>query len=78
MTDQQDEFQNKGAVEQGKPKQPTNTSLSGQLGHREQNPLVEGNDTDFPEQGNSPEHSGQSNEPPDRGMLFGHQASSQP
>jgi hypothetical protein len=42
----------KGAVE-------TNTSLSGQLPHRTDSSLVKANDSDFPEPGNNPEHSGE-------------------
>ena len=49
----------KGAVEQESRDQPTNTSLGGQLGHRDQDPLIKSNDTDFPEPGNSEEHSGE-------------------
>jgi hypothetical protein len=36
-----------------------NLALSEQLGHRDQDPLLKGADTDFPEPGNSPEHSGE-------------------
>ncbi len=57
---------NKGAVEQDKPGQPTNTSMSGQLGHRSENPQVKSNDTDFPEPGENPEHSG---EPEEEGIT---------
>ncbi len=49
----------KGAVEQDAPRQETNTSLQGQLGHRTEDPLVKDNDTDFPEPGNNEEHSGE-------------------
>ena len=49
----------KGAVEQDRPSQPTNTSLPGQLPHRNQNPDVKTHDTDFPEPGENPEHSGE-------------------
>lgn len=49
----------KGAVEQDSRTQPTNTSLSGQLGHRDQDPLIKSSDTDFPEPGNNEEHSGE-------------------
>ncbi len=49
----------KGAVEQDKRSQRTNTSLRGQLPHRTQNPLIKGRDSDFPESGENPEHSGQ-------------------
>lgn len=57
---------NKGAVEQNAPGQPTNTSMQGQLPHRTEDPLVKSNDTDFPEPGENPEHSG---EPEDDGIL---------
>lgn len=50
---------NKGAVEQDRRDQKTNTSLRGQLPHRTQDPLIKSSDTDFPEPGGSPEHSGE-------------------
>jgi len=56
---ERDSFANKGAVEQDKPEQKTNTSLAGQLPHRTDNPLVKSSDTDFPEPGGSPEHTGE-------------------
>ena len=65
MTTSREEFENKGAVEQDKPTQKTNTTLTGQLGHRDQNVLLKQSDSDFPEEGNSPEHSGE----PVEGML---------
>lgn len=46
----------KGAVEGGN---RTNTSLSGQNPHRTGSSMVKANDTDFPEPGSSPEHSGE-------------------
>src|SRR4051794_34474614 len=52
----------KGAVEQDKPEQKNNTSLSGQLPHRPENKMIDGNDTDFPEPGENPEHSGEPQE----------------
>ena len=55
----------KGAVESDEPDTEGNTSLSGQLGHRDQDPLIKANDTDFPEPGENPEHSGE----PDSNML---------
>jgi hypothetical protein len=48
----------KGAVESGR-NQRGNTSLPGQLGHRDQNPLLKSADSDFPEPGGNPEHSGE-------------------
>ena len=68
MSDQQnrnDADAGKGAVE-GDGRGPTekeqsgNTSLAGQNPHRTENTLVKSNDSDFPEPGGSPEHSGQS------------------
>jgi hypothetical protein len=61
MTDplKSDEFSGKGAVEQDRPEQKTNTSLTGQIGHRHKGAIVDTNDTDFPEPGESPEHSGE-------------------
>jgi hypothetical protein len=50
----------KGAVEQEDPKKKGQTSLNGQLGHRDQDPLIKGNDTDFPEPDGKGEHTGQS------------------
>jgi hypothetical protein len=50
----------KGAVEQDRPEQETNVApLEQQLDHRDQDVLNKMNDTDFPEPGQSPEHSGQ-------------------
>ena len=57
-----DQDRGKGAVEQDAPQQPGNTSLQGQLGHRDQDPLLKSSDTDFPEPGESPEHSGEPEE----------------
>ena len=54
-----DGFRGKGAVEQESPQQHGNTSLRGQLGHRSQDPILQGQDTDFPEPGENPEHSGE-------------------
>ena len=52
----------KGALEQDDRGQPGNTSLQGQLGHRDQDPLLKQFDTDFPEPGENPEHSGEPEE----------------
>ena len=50
----------KGAVEQDEKNQKGgNTSMQGQLGHRDQDPILKSADTDFPEPGESPEHSGE-------------------
>lgn len=58
-----DQDRGKGAVEQDRPQEPPgNTSMQGQLGHRDQNPLLKSSDTDFPEPGGSPEHSEEANQ----------------
>lgn len=63
MTEHKDQDRSKGALEQEEPNQPTNTTLKGQLGHRDQDPLVKQSDTDFPEPGENPEHSGEPEDP---------------
>jgi hypothetical protein len=65
-TKDQDRF--KGAVEQEERDPSDNVSMQGQLGHRDQDPMIKSADTDFPEPGGSPEHSG---EPEDK-KLGGH------
>ena len=49
----------KGATETEDHETPGNPGLQGQLGHRDQDPRVKGSDTDFPEPGENPEHSGE-------------------
>ena len=56
----------KGALEQEEKDQRGNTSMQGQLGHRDQDPMLKAADSDFPEPGLSPEHSG---EPQDAGLA---------
>jgi hypothetical protein len=51
-----DQDAGKGAVEGD---DRTNSSLRGQNPHRTSNSLVRANDSDFPEPGNNPEHSGE-------------------
>lgn len=53
---QQDSDFQKGAVEEGEVSQ---NSLSGQLGHRDEDELLKDSDSDFPEPGSNPEHSGE-------------------
>lgn len=65
-THKHDADEHKGAIEQDSPGQKTNTSLSEQLPHRNENPLVKSRDTDYPEPGENPEHSG---EPEDGGLT---------
>jgi hypothetical protein len=49
----------KGATEGKERDQDVNAGLAGQLGHRDQDSRIKGADTDFPEPGGSPEHSGE-------------------
>ncbi len=59
MTPTSDAFRSKGAVEQQAPEQEGNESMRGQLGHRNRDPLVKANDSDLPEPGENPEHTGE-------------------
>jgi hypothetical protein len=54
-----DQDKSKGATEDDNSKQPGNAALQGQLGHRDSDPLIKDADSDFPEPGNSAEHSGE-------------------
>ena len=49
----------KGAVEQDSRDQETNTTMRGQMQHRNKSPMADTLDSDFPEPGMSPEHTGQ-------------------
>jgi hypothetical protein len=58
-----DEGMKKGAVEDDAQRpapgdNPTNSSMSGQLGHRDQDEMLKDADTDFPEPDAEAEHSG--------------------
>jgi hypothetical protein len=62
-TSRPDEGMRKGAVEDDTPhpdtnRRPQHGSLSGQLGHRDQDEMLKDNDTDFPEPDAEAEHSG--------------------
>jgi hypothetical protein len=46
----------KGAIEDDQPREEHNTSMRGQLGHRNKDEITDGNDTDYPEPGENPEH----------------------
>ena len=59
MTITKDQDRSKGAVEQEGKGQADNTSMQGQLGHRDQDAMLKDADTDFPEPGGSPEHTGE-------------------
>jgi hypothetical protein len=52
----------KGALEDGNPRQNAEARFKGQLSHRESDPLIKASDSDFPEPGASPEHSGEPEE----------------
>jgi hypothetical protein len=54
-----DEDEAKGAVEQDRRGQKTNTSMAGQNGHRDQDPLLKAGNSDFPEPGQNEEHTGE-------------------
>jgi len=60
---QNDADRHKGSLEPDERKQAGNNSMRGQLSHRDQAPLVEGADSDFPEPGQSPEHSFEGKQP---------------
>jgi hypothetical protein len=49
----------KGAMETEDHKTSGNAGLQGQLGHRDQDPMLKDADTDFPEPGENPEHTGE-------------------
>jgi hypothetical protein len=49
----------KGATETEDHKDPGNAGMREQLGHRDQDPMLKDADSDFPEPGQSPEHSGE-------------------
>ena len=59
MTDHKDQDRAKGAVEQDENNEGGNTSINGQLGHRDQDEMIKDADTDFPEPGENPEHTGE-------------------
>ncbi|HUO16127.1 MAG TPA: hypothetical protein VMX38_14175 [Verrucomicrobiae bacterium] len=56
-----DQDRAKGAKEPDEPKAGSNVGLKEQLSHRTQDPMIKDADTDFPEPGENPEHSGEWN-----------------
>lgn len=54
-----DQDTSKGANDREDPKASGNPGLQGQLGHRDQDPMLKDADSDFPEPGQNPEHSGE-------------------
>lgn len=49
----------KGATESEDHKTSGNNGLQGQLGHRDQDLMIKDADSDFPEPGQNPEHTGE-------------------
>ena len=62
-----DQDKSKGATEDDNSKQPGNPALQGQLGHRDPDPIIKDADSDFPEPGANPEHTGEPEEADARG-----------
>jgi hypothetical protein len=54
-----DQDAQKGASEEEPHNADRNIGLEKQLGHRDQDPLIKDADSDFPEPGLNPEHSGE-------------------
>ena len=69
MSKEKDPDANKGTVEGTEPTDKTPTSMQGQLPHRTENPLIKSSDSDYPEPGENPEHSG---EPEEDGLTSGY------
>ena len=61
LHDRDNDFR-KGAFEEDNPFDKPQTSMRGQLPHRDQDPMLKDADTDFPEPGENPEHSGEETE----------------
>jgi hypothetical protein len=59
MTSKPDQDAAKGATEIENPPKPGNAGMQDQLGHRDQEPMLKDADSDFPEPGSSPEHTGE-------------------
>jgi hypothetical protein len=54
-----DQDAGKGATEVEDQKDAGNVGMQEQIGHRDQDPMLKDADSDFPEPGQSPEHSGE-------------------
>ena len=63
---ERDNDTSKGTVESENPEQRGNSSMRGQLEHRTKNRMIKDSDSDFPEPGGNPEHSGEPQEPKDK------------
>jgi hypothetical protein len=59
MTSKPDQDATKGATEPDASTTPGNPGMQDQLGHRDQDSILKDADSDFPEPGGSPEHSGE-------------------
>jgi hypothetical protein len=59
METKRDQDTAKGATEREDDKTAGNVGLQEQLGHRDQDPMLKDADSDFPEPGESPEHTGE-------------------
>lgn len=57
-----DQDKSKGATEDDNSTQLGNARLQGQLGHRDSDPIIKDADSDFPEPGANPEHTGEPEE----------------
>ena len=57
--DHPDQDAGKGAKETEDHHGTGNTGLQDQLGHRDQDPMLKDSDSDFPEPGQNPEHTGE-------------------
>jgi hypothetical protein len=57
-----DQDASKGATDESIENAPGNEGLQGQLGHRDQEPAIKDADSDFPEPGGGPEHTGEPEE----------------
>jgi hypothetical protein len=65
-SESKDQDRGKGAVEQDDSGHFGNTSMQGQIGHRDQDAMLKSADTDFPEPGENAEHTGQAQDPDPR------------
>ena len=54
-----DEDEAKGATDTEDHITPGNVGMERQIGHRDQDPMLKDADSDFPEPGENPEHSGE-------------------
>ncbi len=68
LHDRDNDFR-KGAFEEDNPYDKSQTSMRGQLPHRDPDPMIKAADTDFPEPGENPEHSGEESEINPEGVM---------